>query len=228
MTQMAPHQPPPRDSVPAGTPDRGRAVVVGRGLRLFLASRSPRRRELLAEAGYSFSYDHPGIEDSELPPGPVTPGAWVASLAYLKARAGIEKAGSLSADVVVGADTACVMDGRLIGTPVDEREAGAMIRAFAGREHEVVSGVALVAPRTGRRLLGAEFARVWMGELSQAQIDEYVRSGAWQGKAGAYNLSERLAAGWPLRYEGDPATIMGLPMGRLARMLERFQREGMG
>lgn len=200
--------------------ERGAVVVRTGALRLFLASRSPRRRELLREAGYAFGFEHPGIEDSELLPGEVGAREWVASLAYLKARAGVELAGS--AEVVLGADTACVMDGKLIGTPRDAEEAAGMIRAFEGREHEVVSGIALVCPRTGRRMLGTESARVWVGTIGAPRIGEYVASRGWEGKAGAYNLSERLAAGWPIRYEGDPSTIMGLPLARLEAMLRAF------
>lgn len=202
-------------------------VVVGRNLRLFLASRSPRRRELLAEAGYLFDFDHPGLEDSELPEGDVTPRQWVAALAYLKARAGLDvaRATHRTPDIIVGADTACVMNDRLIGTPITASEARNMIADFANREHEVVSGLALVCVKSGRRLLASDSARVWVGALSHTQIDDYISSGMWQGKAGAYNLTERTAAGWPIRYEGDPATIMGLPMTVLADRLARFTRE---
>ncbi len=100
-----------------------------------------------------------------------------------------------------------------------------MIADFTDREHEVVSGLALLCPKSGRRLLASDTARVWVGALSAPQIDDYVASGMWQGKAGAYNLTERIAAGWPIRYEGDPATIMGLPMTVLADRLACFTRE---
>lgn len=202
-------------------------VTIARGVRIFLASRSPRRRELLADAGYLFDFDHPGLEDSDLVNGSVSPRQWVASLAYLKARAGVDVARQTrrTPDLVLGADTACVMDDRLIGTPRDAAEARAMILAFADREHEVVSGLALICMKSGKRILASDIARVWVGSLSDAQIDEYIASGLWQGKAGAYNLTERIAAGWPIRYEGDPATIMGLPMTVLADRLERFLRQ---
>lgn len=200
-------------------------TIVNRdGVRLFLASRSPRRRELLAEAGYNFEFDHPGLEDSDLIPGDVTPREWVASLAYLKARAGthVAQATSRAADVIIGADTACVRDGRLIGTPRNAAEARDMIVDFAGREHEVVTGLALICVQTGRRLLIADSARVRIGTLSSEEIDRYIGTGLWSGKAGAYNLTERLAAGWPIQFEGDPATIMGLPMKLLHIHLHRF------
>lgn len=199
-------------------------VVKRDGVRLFLASRSPRRRELLAEAGYDFDFDHPGLEDSDLAAGDVTPREWVASLAYLKARAGVQVAHATrrAADVIIGADTACVLEGRLIGTPRDAAEAQAMIQDLAGREHEVVTGLALICAQTGRRLLLSDSARVGIGPLSSEEIGRYIDTGLWSGKAGAYNLTERLAAGWPIRFEGDPATIMGLPMTLLHLHLHRF------
>jgi septum formation protein len=65
-------------------------------------------------------------------------------------------------------------------------------------------------------------ATVRLGRIAPPEIDGYVASGQWRGKAGAYNLAERLEAGWPITYEGDPGTIMGLPMRRLAPLLRRF------
>lgn len=212
-------------TVPPAHPGAQRpAERCARDIRVFLASRSPRRRELLAEAGYTFDFDHPGIEDSELLPGAVSPAEWVASLAYLKTRAGLEVLRSTRrlAHVVLGADTACVLDGRMIGTPRDAAEAREMIRAFVNREHGVVTGVALLCAATGRRDLFADAASVTFGPLADGEIDAYVASERWRGKAGAYNLSERLAAGWPIEYRGDPSAIMGLPMNLLARRLPSF------
>ena len=83
--------------------------------------------------------------------------------------------------------------------------------------------MALIEADTGRRHLFAESARVTFGALGNAEIDRYVSSGAWRGKAGGYNLSERLAAGWPITYRGDATTIMGLPMRALRERLRAIQ-----
>lgn len=204
--------------------------------RLHLASRSPRRQQLLREHGVTFDADHPGIDDAELEPGRVTPGQWVTALAYLKARAGASKladhrsatsaAEPVSVNkpdpVFLGADTACVKDGRLIGTPRTADEARDMIRTLRDGAHDVVTGVALIDPSSGQRLLFADTAHVEVGSISDTDIETYIQSGDWQGKAGAYNLSERIAAGWPIRYQGDPATVMGLPMRRLLKCLDRW------
>lgn len=196
--------------------------------RMLLASRSPRRRSLLTEFGLAHDAEHPGFDDAVLLPGNVEPRQWVASLAYLKASTKASElmaGGALHAGrVVLGADTVCVQGGAMIGTPHDAAEAKDMLRSFSGRAHEVLTGVALVRLGSGRaeRHLFVDSARVRVGELSDAMIDEYVETGAWQGKAGGYNLAERLEAGWPLEYEGDPTTIMGLPMRELVPRLTRM------
>ena len=195
--------------------------------RLFLASRSPRRRELLAEYGYDFGFEHPGIEDSDLQPGQVSAAQWVASLAHLKAQAGREVLSQQasfepSVDFVLGADTACLKDGQLIGTPRNATEAEQIIRTLMNGEHEVFTGVALVRRRDGKRWVFADRARVRVGSLTDDQIAMYIASGQWQGKAGAYNLRERMVAGWPLTFVGDETTVMGLPMKALQRELAKI------
>lgn len=190
---------------------------------LMLASRSPRRTSLLSEAGLDHQAGHPGFDDAMLVPGRVEPGVWVASLAYLKAWAKwreLRRAGGGTVPrLVLGADTACLVDGDLVGTPTSPEEARGMVARMAGRQHDVITGVALIETSSGQRHLFVDRATVTLGTLSPAQIDEYVASGGWKGKAGAYNLSERVDAGWPITWEGDPTTIMGLPMRELKRRL---------
>ncbi len=198
---------------------------------IILASRSPRRRQLLCEFGFAgHEAVHPGFEDAGLKNWTSSAAAWVASLAYLKAWARARDAGS-AGRVVIGADTACLMDGQLIGTPTTPDEARAMIRAFMGREHEVLTGVAIIDLRGGgglgsdspvSRVMFTDRARVQMGVLSEEQIEGYVSGGGWEGKAGGYNYREAAAAGWPISHSGDVTTIMGLPMRRLVTALARL------
>lgn len=190
---------------------------------VLLASRSPRRSSLLAEAGIEHRAEHPGFDDADLRPGNVSPPQWVSALAYLKAWAKHEETGKARA-LIIGADTACVLDGELIGTPASEGEARTMLRRFVGRSHDVVTGVAIIEADNGRRHLFSDTARVEFGALSPDEIERYAATGLWAGKAGAYNLSERLEAGWPIIYEGDPSTIMGLPMRSLKRVLGSIAR----
>lgn len=187
-------------------------------LRLVLASTSPRRTQLLREGGLPHDVRDPGIDDGRLRPGrAATPASWVASLAYLKARAGAEQ--EPEGTLVLGADTVCVHDGAIIGQPRDAEDARRTLLAFEGRHHEVYTGVALI--ENNRRDIFVDRARVRVGELGPERIESYVASGQWKGKAGAYNLGERLAAGWPITFEGDPTTIVGLPMNLLSRRLAR-------
>jgi septum formation protein len=222
-----------------------------RRARLVLASQSARRRMLLDESGLGHEASNPGFEDSVLERGNVSPGQWVGSLAYLKAWARAAEPGA-TGSLVIGADTACLMDGKMIGTPRDAAEAEGMIRAFVGREHEVLTGVAIIDLRCGSvaggecddsrmsigmtlkpvtapaRRVFVEKARVRLGKLSEEQIRTYIASGAWAGKAGAYNYREAEAAGWPLTHDGDVTTIMGLPMEALRRQLAELGVVGEG
>lgn len=201
---------------PSGSPSMGPVGGV------LLASRSARRTSLLREAGVEHDAAHPGFDDALLEPGGVSPGAWIMSLAYLKAWAKwreVRAGGGKQPRLIIGADTACLVDAELIGTPTTPNEAAGMIRRMAGRGHEVLTGVAIIETATNRRELFVDRASVTIEELPESAIDAYVASGAWKGKAGAYNLSERVEAGWPIRWEGDPTTIMGLPMNALRRRL---------
>lgn len=186
--------------------------------RLILASRSPRRRLMLQEAGIAFEVAE-GVDDGGLLPGSVYAEHWVAALAFLKAWSVARELEDHA--VVLGADTVCAADGALLGKPADEPQARAMIASFVGGTHQVLTGVALVDP-SGKRELIVDVADVTWGPVDDADIDRYIASGAWRGKAGAYNLSERQADGWPIECAGDPTTVMGLPMRRLPERLDAW------
>lgn len=184
---------------------------------LVLASRSPRRRALLNEHGVTHVAIHPGFDDADLSPGETcTPEHWVASLAFLKAWA-IRRT-QPSAHAILAADTTCLRDGHLIGTPRDRDEARRMIRGMRSAEHSVITGVAVLYA-DGRRLLFVDRSRVSVGHLDDSVIDSYIDTEEWRGKAGGYNLRDRIAAGWPIEFHGDETSIMGLPMTRVLRYL---------
>ncbi|HED54765.1 MAG TPA: septum formation protein Maf [Phycisphaerales bacterium] len=194
--------------------------------RLVLASRSPRRRELLDRAGVRYELASTMVDDSGLVAGRgVEPEQWVMALAYLKAAGGCEGITGDGDVVVLGSDTVCVDGGAVLGQPSDEAHAERMLRGFVGRTHRVLTGVALVNPATGHRELFYDSAVVRWGDVDQGEIGSYIASGQWRGKAGAYNLDERLSAGWPIEYEGDPGTIMGLPMRMLLDRLSAWSVE---
>jgi len=196
---------------------------------VYLASRSPRRRKMLTDAGIAPIVRPAGFDDGDLTRGRVSEAQWVMALAYSKARwvHGALVAEGVETGTVLGADTVCVNDGEIYGQPVDGEDARRMISAMRDQAHVTMTGVCGIpmadheqsqfAPGTasGGRWMFVDRATVVYGHVTDAQIDEYVDSEGWRGKAGAYNLSERIEAGWPIRCEGDHATVMGLPMRRL-------------
>lgn len=234
MLTLAPLRPltPPYRNRHVNTPsadELGRSVApdeVGgpaAGLpRVHLASRSARRRQILGDAGIEHTSGEPGLDDGELEPGDVSPEHWVVALAYLKARTAARD--RAAGEIVLGADTVVVFKGRIIGQPRDGADAERIIRLLAGADHDVVTGVALVHAGSNRRDIFVERAEVTVGEISDEEIARYIGGGGWRGKAGAYNLSERIEAGWPIRYRGDPNTIMGLPLRALLPRLRAFAR----
>lgn len=196
---------------------------------LYLASRSPRRLQMLKDAGFDPVVINSGFDDSQLQPKVgASPGQWVESLARLKAEAAEEVLAhqGTAGGTILGADTVCVIAGRIEGQPRDREDARRILHALRYRHHTTITGVAIL-PLSGRtRLLFHDVAGVRVGHINDDLIEGYLDSGGWQGKAGAYNLSERVAAGWPIVCEGDPATVMGLPMRRLIPVLAVLRNSG--
>jgi septum formation protein len=197
---------------------------------IWLASRSPRRRQLMIEAGFDVRVMAPDIDDGRLRHGSVPPEWWVMALAYLKARrvADILRASAQAAGgIVIGADTVCAVGRSVLGQPRDADDARRMLTLMRNREHRTITGVCLLrAPESARvaaitRLIVFDAAVVHIGDISDRQIEAYLQSGDWRGKAGAYNLAERIDAGWSITCMGDPTTVMGLPMQRLRGWLAK-------
>lgn len=189
---------------------------------IYLASKSPRRRELLEEAGIEVQVIAPEIDDAALPRFTATPEQWVIALAFLKARSARDclcAQGNLMAGTILAADTVCVCGGEILGQPASRAEARWMLRRLRRGNHRTISGVCLLDVSSGERMLFCDGAVVRIGDVGDDQIESYLESERWRGKAGGYNLQERIDAGWPLECEGDPATVMGLPMRRLLPLL---------
>jgi septum formation protein len=151
---------------------------------LHLASKSPRRRELLLRHGFTF-----GLLDMEIPEHPApeeAPDDYVRRVAREKAGAGLLRVIGQADAVVLGADTEVVLDGRVFGKPADAEDAAAMLRALAGRTHRVMSSVAVVS--AAREAQATSITEVSFAPLDEAQIAEYLASGEWVGKAGAYAI----------------------------------------
>jgi septum formation protein len=186
---------------------------------LILASGSPRRAELLAAAGIDATLLPPTIDDGVYTSGTMAVEDWVTTLAAMKAHNVLEIA-SVEEGTVLGADTVCVVDDTVLGQPADAKEARVMLASMVARSHAVYTGWYLVAVVDQQHAFGCEVVTVTMGHIDDDEIDRYISTQLWQGKAGAYNLAERVDAGWSISCEGDPTSVMGLPMERLTRELD--------
>ncbi|MGY8752361.1 MAG: Maf family nucleotide pyrophosphatase [Phycisphaerales bacterium] len=191
---------------------------------LVLASGSPRRLELLAEAGVDAIPCPPTIDDGIYTCGSMDAKVWVQSLAVLKAQHVLQMQSACSG-TILAADTVCIVDGGIFGQPKDEQEAKKMIMQVVQRSHEVYTGWCLLSIEDARLFCACEAATITIGRITEKEIDVYIASGNWRGKAGAYNLSERVSAGWPIICEGDPTSVMGLPMERLQKEIHFGRNE---
>lgn len=182
--------------------------------RLILASRSPRRRELLAEAGYRFEVV-PASESAECGVcSRETPPELVARLARQKAA---DIAPAVASGIVLGCDTVAECQGRILGKPADIAHAREMLRLLRGREHRVYSGVCLWRRPGDRTLVRVDTTVLEMDPIGDAEIEEYLASGLWEGKAGAFGYQDR--HGWLHIRSGSESNVVGLPMELLAAML---------
>ena len=189
---------------------------------LILASASPRRRELLAQAGYTFEVRPAHILEDPLPGE--DPIAYVVRLAREKAEAVFgELSGKGAGDdgdsspVVLGADTTVTVDGAILAKPEDAADAARMLRMLSGRTHRVITGVALVTRE--RTEVAAEVTGVQFLTVSEEEIAAYVASGEPMDKAGAYAIQGR-AARWIPRVEGCYFNVVGLPLALVSSMLD--------
>ena len=183
---------------------------------LVLASASPRRQELLRNAGISFEVQPAHIAEDPLPEE--DPRACAERLAREKA---LTVARQRPDDIVLGADTVVVVDGQNLGKPADSADAARMLRMLSGRHHQVITGVALVV--SGQCLVGSETTSVTMSEISEKEIAEYATTGEPMDKAGAYAI-QGLASRWIPRIEGDYSNVVGLPVALVWRMLKNAPR----
>jgi septum formation protein len=185
---------------------------------LYLASASPRRRELLAQIGLECRCLPVDLDESPLPGE--APAAYVRRLALDKARAArsmLDDAGSAEAALVLGADTAVVVADEVLGKPRDADDAAAMLRRLAGREHRVLTGVAVIGPGATERL-GLSESRVWMRPILDAEIAAYWATGEPADKAGAYGIQGRGAL-FIEAIAGSYSGVMGLPLFETAALL---------
>ena len=186
---------------------------------LILASQSPRRRQLLEEAGYTFQVIVPdtgaecGICSRETPP------EMVARLAFQKAA---NVACKVSEGIVLGSDTIAECMGNMLGKPEHREHARQMLSLLRGRIHTVYTGVCLWHAPFDRRMVRVASAKIKMHEISDMELDGYLDTEAWVGKAGAFGFQD--GPDWLELLEGDATTVVGLPMDLLREMLSQFSQ----
>jgi septum formation protein len=184
--------------------------------KLILASRSPRRAEILRAVGWPFDVVVAGVDETLNDAEP--PKEYVRRLSFAKASA---VAAKLERGLVLGADTTVVVNNQILGQPVDDDDARRMLRLLSGRWHEVLTSVALVrAGEKANPVEGTETTRVRFAELSEEEIDWYVSTGEPRDKAGAYGIQEK-AALFVEEIQGDYFNVMGLPIRLVYELVRR-------
>jgi septum formation protein len=186
---------------------------------IILASASPRRRQLLAEAGYEFTVSIPEIDESAFLAENVGAREYAARLALAKAK---NVAGKFPDNLVIGADTVVDFDGEIIGKPGDAKEAERITRKLFSKPHKVITAVAIVRLTDGTELVESDSTTVYPKKMSEEQIAEHIESKSWQDKAGAYAIQEE-GDEFIKRIEGSLTNVMGLPMELLQRLLARIR-----
>lgn len=179
-------------------------------MKLILASRSPRRAELLASAGFGFTVRTAEIDETPRPGE--DPTDYVLRLAEEKACA----VPCNPDETILAADTTVVLSGEILGKPADRADAARMLSALSERRHEVLTGVCL--RNCNRMLRDTASTAVWFAAMTAAEIDEYVASGEPMDKAGAYGI-QGLASRYVDRIEGSYTNVVGLPVALVYRLL---------
>jgi septum formation protein len=188
---------------------------MGKKLMLFLASTSPRRRELLQQIGLEFEVLKVAVDETPLQDE--SPADYVARLSVAKATAALELAGER--DIILAADTTVVCDGAVIGKPANLEEAVFIWRTLSGRTHQVLTGVALArGERVSHRIITTD---VHFKTLTRAVMEAYWATGEPADKAGGYGIQRRGAL-WVDRISGSYSNVVGLPLAETAEMLESF------
>ncbi len=183
-----------------------------------LASASPRRRQLLVEAGYKFTVVRPDIDESSFPADRIAPCKYAEQLALAKAKSIAQK---YPDSPVIGADTIVDSRGEIIGKPADAIEARRIIRRLFSEPHKVVTGLAICRFRDGFEIVTCDSTTVYPRQLTEDQIDEHIRSGRWKDKSGAYAIKEN-GDEFIERIEGSLTNVMGLPIELIERLLRRI------
>ena len=187
--------------------------------RLILASASPRRPALLREYGYTFEVIEPRLHEPDELAGNPTPEAQAEALSYFKARSAADV---VNEGIILAADTVVALEDCQFGKPADRDDARRILQALTGTTHTVITGVTLLDAATGERLIQHDSTAVTMKPMTEAEMERYLDTGAWEGKAGAYGIQDRGDA-FVERTEGSFTNVVGLPMELVSAMLEKWE-----
>lgn len=184
-------------------------------LDFLLASGSPRRRDLCDAAGYRFRVEPSQVEEPRPKVGD-DPETYAVTTAWSKAR---DVAARNPQEFVLGADTIVVAQNEIVGKPADRDDAERILRMLMGTRHRVMTGLCLMMPSAAWALVDCVTSWVQMKRLSESQLREHLDSGRWVGKAGAYGIQDKDDPFITLS-EGSGSNVVGLPMERLAELLQ--------
>jgi septum formation protein len=195
---------------------------MGLSASLILASASPRRKQLLAEAGYKFTVQPADVDESVISPEGLEPCEYAKLLALAKAKS---VAAEFPGCIVIGADTVVDFEGQIIGKPHNAEEAEEITRKIFSKAHKVITAVAIVRLDSGVEMVESDTTTVYPKKMTDEQIVKHIKGGSWRGKAGAYGIQE---AGdeFVERIDGSLTNVMGLPMELLQRMLAKHHKKG--
>ena len=194
-------------------------------MHLILASKSPRRRELLTAAGYDFEIIEPdesaesGADDCECPRELVRELAW-RKAADVAARLAADDDRPQGPTIILGCDTVVECNGQILGKPTDRADARRMLGILWGQEHRVISGLCLWPIGPAEPTVEVAVTTLRTDRLTDAQLDEYLSGDQWRGKAGAFGYQDR--TGWVHVVKGSESNVVGLPLKLLATMLTQL------
>jgi len=190
--------------------------MIDNSVSIILASGSPRREELLSEAGYKFRIVCPEIDESLFGMEGVSADKYAERLALVKAQS---VAWSFRDSFVVGADTVVDIDGEIIGKPADAKDAERITRKLFSKAHKVITGIAIVRLSDNIEIVKSDTTLVYPKKMSEEQIAEHIKGGSWEDKAGAYAI-QKTGDEFVERIAGSLTNVMGMPMELLERMLK--------
>ena len=185
---------------------------------IILASASPRRKQLLSKAGYQFSVVPPDIDESAYSTEQIDSEQYARQLALAKAKSIAEKHPE---NLVISADTIVDFQGEIIGKPADAKEARQIIQKLFSAPHHVITGLAICKLSDNSELVACDNTTVFPKPITEEQINEYIKSGLWKGKAGAYDIKEN-GDEFVEKIEGSLTNVMGLPMELLEQLLGKI------